>query len=195
MKSILTIIFLLCLGQSLAVGVHAGTWWLRRHALGALATVGALCGTIISLSILFILGMITYDEDGNWPAATAALHQHEYLVALSWFAAFCLGVILLGLHQSYQLEGRWQWRLWAGASLALWAEIAFAWWLSGRLANFSEMLLGPTRSPAWLSGHNAWSFGTYAVTLLILAFFHPLFLRLTRSLPTTKEGFSKLFNR
>lgn len=190
---VITVIFLLCLGQTLAVGVHAGTWWLRKRALGIFATVGALCGAVISLFVLFVLSRIVYDEDSNWAAAITAMHQREYLIALCWFLAFCLGLVLLGLYHSFLLEKRWRWQFWVGTSLALWAEIALAWWLSGRLANFSEQLLGPTNSPAWLQGHNIWSFGSYALTLIVLALFRPLALKVQRSWPDIKHGFASSF--
>ncbi len=191
----LTFIFLLCLGHLLAVGVHSGTWWLRKRALGETAALGALCCAVISLFVLFVLSVNLYDEDGNWPAEVAAAHQQEFTIALCWFGAFCLATVWLGLYHSYLLEKRWQWKLWAGTFLALWFELALAWWLSGRLADFSEQLLGPTSSASWLRGHNPWSFGPYALTLITLALFHPLALRIVRGLPDSAQIWRAFRNR
>lgn len=175
------------LGQLLAVAVHAGTWWLRRHALTVIAAFGALCFVFALLLTFSDFGDLPRQDEGG--PTQRELHA-QLLTALWWFIAFCLGTSGLGFYHGLLLSRRCNWPLWIGATLAIVSEISiavliescvlwrFAWQLSGRMS-FSEQ-------------HRIyfWSSRSLLVTLVFLALFRPLFLKLLRAIFQTIKPLS-----
>ena len=170
----LTVLLLIFLGQGLALGLHIGTWWLRQWAPVAMWIAGffLLLVSFVPAGLLFIW---TYHQDPSGmstPAQIAVQYQRAWQFA-AWAALFYGAVCLVGLYHSFLLKGRP--RFWSGATCALWAEFGVAFVVWFLLDNLSGRWMGTE-----YRNYDLWPCSIFALTLIVLALFRPLALRVAR---------------
>lgn len=180
----LTILFLLCLGQLLAVGVHVGTWWLRARAPGWIWSMGLLT-LLMSVAAFYVAGSLDGygDMDGQFLTdqqfqAQKELAYQGQLELIRWTALFCFSVAALGLYHSFLTDEPWEWPMALGATVATWGEIGVGLCLYVGLLYPASWL-----RPQFLIDNPNFSFwpsNFFAATLLALALFRPLALKVTR---------------
>ena len=151
----LTLLLLILLGQALAIGIHAGSWWLREQAPGFLVGTGFLAA---------VVGIAGIGSMG-WPTVLVV--------------PFHLFLIALGLYHSFLLGGRWHWIRWLNAIMALWAEMSAALCVYMALFVLALNQLGP-RLFADDPRYSIWPSNISVASLFALALFRPLTLKVAR---------------
>ncbi len=188
------ILFLICMGQLLALGLHSATWWLRQHALRGIAGFGFLCFALAVLVSVFVFVSEPFDhgELTQVQLETRQLAMEQATREFTFYAIlFCVGTSVLGLYHIFLLGRNWRWTTWLSTTLAVWAELGFAT-LSGfviqndMIAPLRQKLLGPIPNISGSFFGYSWKFDwalpSFLITLLLLALFRPFLCKFARGL-------------